>query len=595
MGLLEQDPRHGARRRALRTAAALALALTAASSLGVERTQMPARLLASEAGIARAIVRFKPDAALVRERALSAQATAAQTRSALAQRAAALGARRGMTLAAGAAIDARTQAVIASGGTGESLAAALAADPEVEFAVPDERRRRLAMPDDPLYANGGPDGPAAGQWYLRAPEGDVRSGIDAPAAWDRTTGSADVVVAILDTGVRFDHPDLAGRLLPGHDMVSDDAVANDGDPGRDADASDPGDWVTPSESAQPPFDGCVPQASSWHGTQLAGLIGAASNNAIGMAGVAWNVRMLPVRVLGKCHGSDSDIIAGMRWAAGLPVPGVPANPTPARVLNLSLGGAGACSAAYRSVVSEVSAAGAVVVAAAGNSTGRAVSMPANCPGAVGVAGLRHAGTKVGFSDIGPEIALAAPGGNCVNLSGACVYPLLTTSNPGETAPVAGASAYTDSFDISVGTSFAAPLVAGTAALMLSTQPGLRPADVRALLRSSARPFPDPGASSDPAVPVCRAPGDFDQLECHCTTATCGAGMLDAGAAVAAASSAVPTPVPEPDAASPSEPLPATRGGGGASGPVWLVLLLAASLPLCRRPLAQQRQSPTFHP
>jgi serine protease len=314
-----------------------------------------------------------------------------------------------------------------------------------------------------------------------------------------------------------------------------------------------------------------------------------------MAGVAWNVRLLPVRVLGKCHGFDSDIIAGMRWAAGLPVPGVPANPTPARVLNMSLGGTGTCSAAYRTAVAQLGATGAVVVAAAGNTTGRAVSMPANCPGAIGVAGLRHAGTKVGFSDIGPEIALAAPGGNCVNLEGTCLYPLLTTVNPGRTAPVAGASAYTDSIDISVGTSFAAPLVAGTAALMLSVRPELRPSDVRSLLRASTRPFPN--GATDPSVPLCRAPGNFDQLECHCTASTCGAGMLDAGAAVAAAASAVPSPTPDPgpvDAPTPPAPSPGGGGGGGgAFDPGWLLFLALAVACLGARG-SQQRQSATPH-
>jgi serine protease len=562
----------------MRRAAALALAcsLGAAAAAAAERSPAPLEPGAGEPGLARAIVRFKADAVLLRERALTLQATAAATRRTLDARASALGARRGLTLAAGAALDARTQAVVASGGSSEALAASLASDPDVEYAVPDLPRRRFAVPNDPRYAHGGPTGPAAGQWYLRAPEGEVLSGIDAPAAWDRTTGSPDIVVAIIDTGVRYDHEDLAGRLLPGYDMVSDDAVANDATPGRDADASDPGDWVTQADAAQSRFDGCSPEPSSWHGTQLAGLIGAATNNGVGMAGVGWQVRMLPVRVLGKCHGFDSDIIAGMRWAAGLSVPGVPANPTPARVLNLSLGGPGTCNSAYRSVVAEISAAGAVVVAAAGNSTGHAVSMPANCPGAVGVVGLRHAGSKVGFSDLGPEIALAAPGGNCVNLSGACLYPLLTTVNPGQMQPVPNGSAYTDSANISVGTSFAAPLVAGTAALMLSVQPALQPADIRAALRASARPFPAPETSPDPTVPVCAAPTGADQLECHCTTSTCGAGMLDAGAAVAAAQGATPSAPSTPDPGDPPQDTSAGGGGGGGlAAPHWLALLLGA--------------------
>jgi hypothetical protein len=250
--------------------------------------------------------------------------------------------------------------------------------------------------------------------------------------------------------------------------------------------------------------------------------------------------------LGKCGGFDSDIIAGMRWAAGLPVAGVPVNPTPARVLNLSLGGDGACDAAYSDALAEITARGAVVVAAAGNSAGHAVSAPANCPGVIAVGGLRHVGTKVGFSDLGPEVALSAPAGNCVDvgLGEPCRYPILTTSNAGATMPLAdgaGGSIYTDSFNASVGTSFAAPLVAGTAAMMLSAQPALTPSAVRTLLQDTARPFPTQGGDNGDGTPVpqCMAPQfngstPVDQLQCYCTTATCGAGMLDAGAAVAAA-------------------------------------------------------------
>ena len=166
------------------------------------------------------------------------------------------------------------------------------------------------------------------------------------------------------------------------------------------------------------------------------MIAALTNNGLGMASVGRNVRVLPVRALGKCFGYDSDIIAGMRWAAGLTVPGVPANSTPARVINLSLGADGPCTAAYQAVVNELVAAGTMIVAAAGNSAGHAVGAPANCVGVIAVAGLRHAGTKVGFSDLGPEIAISAPAGNCVNMTAGspCLYPILTTSNSGATVP-----------------------------------------------------------------------------------------------------------------------------------------------------------------
>jgi serine protease len=503
---------------------------------------------------ARVIVKFKADALSLRKQTLSATlstpASAAQMHTA---QAVSLGVRTGLTLRAGMGVAERTQVMFASGMTSVQLAERLTKDGDVEYAVPDERKRRMVAPNDSLYFAGpASTGPASGQWYLRPNAGAVKSSIDVEAAWSITTGSPTVVVADLDSGIRFDHPDLqrvanGGNLLQGYDMVSNLGVANDGD-GRDADPSDPGDWVTATEAnlvggefhkctAQDSSGRYVAESSSWHGTQTAGLIAANTNNGLGMASVGRTVRLLPVRVLGKCGGFDSDIIAGMRWAAGLSVAGVPTNLTPARIVNLSLGGSDACSAAYKDAMVEISAAKVVVVASAGNSAGHAVSSPANCPGVIAVAALRHVGTKVGFSDIGPEIAISAPGGNCVNLTGACLYPILTTSNGGSTQPFAGSSTYTDSFDYSAGTSFSAPLVSGTVALMLSARPSLSPAEVLTLIKSTARTFPTTGGDSA-SVKQCLAPrldtsgNPIDQPgECYCTTSLCGAGMLDAGAAV----------------------------------------------------------------
>ena len=496
----------------------------------------------AQAPTARVIVQFKADAASVRARALGAGESPQAVAQTLQVRAAALGNRLGLPLAAGAAVTERTQVVTATGLTSQALAARLAADPEVAYAEVDRRMHALAIPSDPLYAVGGARGPDAGQWYLRPPAGEVVSSIDAQGAWDVSKGGAagaGVVVAVLDTGVRAEHPDLEGKLvrrgdgsLGGYDFISDAATANDSD-GADADPSDPGDWVTTAEAGTAAFQGCDVQDSSWHGTQMAGLIGAATDNGIGMAGAGWHARVLPLRVLGKCGGMESDIAKAIRWAAGLAVPGVPANPTPARVLNLSLGGSGGCGPTYQQAIDAAVAAGAVVVVAAGND-GLAVGTPANCGGVIAVAGLRHTGTKVGYSDLGPEIALAAPAGNCVDLSpGApCQYPILSTVNSGSTTPgtVSTASTYTDAVDASFGTSFATPLVSGTAALVLAVQPTLTPAGVRSLLRGTTRAFPTSGAAA--TVPTCRAPSSVKQdSECYCTTGTCGAGMLDAAAAV----------------------------------------------------------------
>jgi serine protease len=261
-----------------------------------------------------------------------------------------------------------------------------------------------------------------------------------------------------------------------------------------------------------------------------------------MAGVGWGLRILPVRVLGKCGGYDSDIMAGMRWAAGIAVPGLPTNNHTAKVLNLSLGGSGACGTTgtgrlYRDTISAVNAAGASVVVAAGNSAGQAVGLPGNCPGVITVAALRHVGTKVGFSSVGPEVTIAAPGGNCINVGAGqpCLYPMVSTTNRGTTAPVAADDAYTNSSS-SVGTSFSAPIVSGIVGLMASVRPGLTAAEATQILQATARPFPTTGGGSaaDGNPPMCTAPTTADQLECYCTTSTCGAGMVDAGAAVAAA-------------------------------------------------------------
>ncbi|MGL6108556.1 MAG: S8 family serine peptidase, partial [Rubrivivax sp.] len=180
--------------------------------------------------------------------------------------------------------------------------------------------------------------------------------------------------------------------------------------------------------------------------------------------------------------------------------------------------------------------------AAGNSAGHAVELPANCPGVIAVAGLRHVGSKVGFSDLGAPIAISAPAGNCINIGEdePCLYPILSSSNSGTQKPNAGGSIWTDSFDYSVGTSFAAPIVAGTAALMLSARPQLQPDELRHLMQASARAFPITGAGNDEngqPVPMCRAPDGSDQLQCYCSVGLCGAGMLDADAAVQAASGA----------------------------------------------------------
>jgi serine protease len=477
---------------------------------------------ASAADAARVIVKFKTST--------TAQAmSAASGTQAATHHAQALSQRTGLALTDGRVINSRLQVVRAAGLSSAQLAARLAKESDVEYAVVDERRHAAAAPNDTLYAAGqAATTPAVGQWYLRAPTSTVLSAINAEGAWTQTTG-AGVVVAVLDTGVRFEHPDLAMKLYPGYDFVSDADVSNDGD-ARDSNAADPGDWVTSAEATAD----CTAEDSSWHGTQTAGLIGAAANNGIGMAGAGGDVMILPLRVLGRCGGFDSDIMAAMLWAVGQTVSGVPANTHPAKVLNLSLGSApdsSGCPQSYVDTIKAVNDAGAVVVVSAGND-GLAVNMPAACAGAIAVAGVRHAGTKVGFSSLGPQVAISAPAGNCVVTTGPCQYALLTTTDSGTTVPAS--STYSDASKPSVGTSFSAPLVAGTAALMFSAKPSLTAAEVLSTLKSSARAFPSASATG---VASCQAPTGAAQDECACTTTTCGAGLLDANAAVAAVATA----------------------------------------------------------
>lgn len=510
---------------------------------------------AQEADAARVIVKFKALGPLMR---------AARERGERGpQQAAALAGRHALALRDGRMIDARSQVVHGDRTlSSAALAARLARDADVEYAVPDERRHALALPNDPLLPASTGAALPAGQWYLQPPSATLVSAINAVGAWTLTTGSSSLVVADVDTGVLFNHPDLANKLLAGYDFVSSTTTAGDGG-GRDGDATDPGDWTTAGQCGS----GQAATNSSWHGTQTASLIGAQTNNGLGMASVGYDVKVLPVRVLGKCGGTDSDIIAGMLWAAGLT--SVPtANPNPAKVINLSLGGSGSCNAAYQDAINQLVAAGVTIVVAAGNEEGLAVGVPANCSGVIAVAGVRHAGTKVGFSSIGPEVAIAAPGGNCVNTSGACLYPILTATNTGTTTASSTGYTYSNSSNYAVGTSFATPMVAGAAALMLSANPSLKPAQIKSLLQGTARSFPvQPSSGSGSSVPVCHAPTSSVQDECYCTTSTCGAGLLDVGAAVAAAANlATPTAAISASATTVAAGATLTLDGSGSTAP-----------------------------
>ena len=374
----------------------------------------------------------------------------------------------------------------------QAIADRLSTLPEVQYAEPDAIMQHTLTPNDPRYAN---------QWHYFAP-GAGHYGINAPAAWNLTTGSSSVVVAVIDTGIT-NHADLAGRTVPGYDFITSVAMANDGN-GRDSNPSDPGDWVVANEC----YSGSPASNSSWHGTHTAGTIGAASNNSMGVAGVNWTSKILPVRVLGKCGGTTSDIADAMRWSAGLSVSGVPANANPAKVLNLSLGGSGACGATYQDAVNAIVAAGTTLVISAGNSNANASGFrPGNCDGVITVAATNRNGSKASYSNYGAIVEISAPGGETSPTSSNGV---LSTLNTGTQGPVA------DTYTYYQGTSMAAPHVAGVASLMLSRNPWLTPAQILSIMRSTVTSFP--GGST-------------------CNTSICGSGIVNAGSAVAA----VPNP------------------------------------------------------
>ena len=394
------------------------------------------------------------------------------------------------------------------------IAARLSADPAVEYAVPDKKMYPLRLPNDPMMN-------VTEQWHFFGPSHGSPGGANLPAAWDITVGNPAVVVAVIDTGL-VPHADIdsdlldgAGRVLPGYDFVSDPLMANDGD-GRDADPTDPGDWVS-AEDITPgsPFEGCTTMNSSWHGTHVAGTIGALTDNGLGVAGVNWGSRILPVRVLGKCGGYESDVIDGMRWAVGLSVPGIPLNPNPAHVLNLSLGGKGKCDPAFQEAIDEIIAAGKVIVVAAGNSNEDVNnSSPANCAGVIAVAAVDQDGRRAWYSNFGEGITISAPGGNHYVDS-----MVLSTANTGTQGPVASPDG--DTYVAYQGTSMAAPHVSGVISLMLSVNPSLLPEEVVSTLKETARLFPTYSNKWD------------------CNTSICGAGIVDAAAAVQAVSSGAP--------------------------------------------------------
>lgn len=370
-----------------------------------------------------------------------------------------------------------------SEGEAAVTAAELTADPRVVNAEPDVRVRptkdvsaqSATNPNDPIYTSNN-------MWGLNG-----TYGINGPAAWAVTTGSPSVVVAVIDTGI-LSHTDLAGaNQVAGYDMIDDALVANDGD-GRDADPSDPGDWVTQAESDQQGgwFENCGASDSSWHGTHVRGTINASSDNGQGVASVAPGVKTQAVRALGKCGGSSSDVIDAITWASGGVVPNVPSNATPAEVINMSLGGPGSCDSFTQSAINGAVTRGTTVVVAAGNSNQDASnSTPANCNNVVTVGAIGSNGKRASFSNYGSVVDVSAPG-----------VGIYSTVNAGTTTPT------TDDYQSWAGTSMATPHVAGLAALQLSLFPSLAPADVEARLKANSLAFAGGVCDPNPAKAAC---------------------------------------------------------------------------------------------
>ncbi|MBI2382160.1 MAG: S8 family serine peptidase [Gammaproteobacteria bacterium] len=367
-----------------------------------------------------------------------------------------------------------------------------AEDSNIAYAEPDRMMRIQMTPNDSRYSE---------QWDLF----EATGGINVVAAWDKTTAGgaaingAGVTVAVIDTGYR-PHADLAANLLPGYDMITDTSVSNDGN-GRDSDASDPGDWVTANQCGGTHSA----QNSSWHGTHVAGTVSAVTNNASGMAGIAFGAKVVPVRVLGTCGGYTSDIADGIIWASGGSVSGVTANANPAKVINMSLGGSGACDTTTQNAINSARSRGTVIVIAAGNDNDNANNYnPGNCAGVVNVAATTRQGGRASFSNYGTSVDLAAPG-----------VSTLSTLNSGTTTPGS------DSFANYSGTSMAAPHVAGIAALVAQAKPGATPDEIESILKTTTRAFP-------------------------ATCTSCGTGIVDTLAAVNSALGTITPPPPSGD-------------------------------------------------
>lgn len=306
-------------------------------------------------------------------------------------------------------------------------------------------RKPMRVPSDPLYSY---------QWHYPS--------MNLPQAWDITTGtpaSGSVVVAVIDTGIISSHPDLKNKLVPGYDFIRDDDNSRDAEPGIDSNPEDPGDSTKLG-------------ASSWHGTHVAGTIAAESNNGIGVAGVSWGAKIMPLRVLGQFGGNTYDIMQAMNYAAGLDNDSGTKPAQPADIINLSLGGGG-FSQQEADLFEKIYKQGIIIVAAAGNDNSNVASYPASYNGVISVSAMDFNKQRAPYSNFGPKIDIAAPGGSLtrdINQDGYGdgVLSTFADDNSGTPKP---------SYVFLQGTSMATPHVAGMFALMKAVNPALKATDI----------------------------------------------------------------------------------------------------------------------
>lgn len=306
------------------------------------------------------------------------------------------------------------------------------------------------------------------QWYLNG-----KNGVSMPTAWKYSKGDGYKVVAVIDTGIRA-HQQIDKALtrnadgsIYGYDFVSELANAADGD-GEDSNPNDEGDSSG---------------GNSFHGTHVAGII-AAEHDFLGSAGIAPNVKLLPIRALGKDGGTISDLVKAVNWAAGVKIAGIPQNKFPVSVINLSLGAKEvvSCTGGYASIFDAAIAKGITVIAAAGNESRASLSFPGNCNGVITVVATQALGDRATYSNFGSGTLLSAPGGE---------FNIGSTESPDSRGGIISSwvdSANLPSYRLSEGTSMATPVVSGIVALMYSMQPNITPARVRAILQDSVRPF-----------------------------------------------------------------------------------------------------------